>query len=68
MIARTVSEQHQIENDEQLTNHLSERGLDADAPHWQLELPARIKQRSRECFTRLSARLQNNSTEWCTAC
>ena len=41
---------HQIENDEQLANHLSARGLDADALHWQLELPARIKQHSQEQF------------------
>ena len=41
---------HSIENDEQLATHLSARGLDADALHWQLELPARIKHHSREQF------------------
>ena len=32
---------HKIENDEQLASHLQARGLDAEALHWQLELPAR---------------------------
>ena len=41
---------HKIENDEQLANHLQVRGLDAEALHWQLELPARVQQHSREQF------------------
>ena len=41
---------HQIANDEQLASHLTARGLDADALHWQLELPVRVQQHSREQF------------------
>ena len=41
---------HNIENDEQLANHLQARGLDAEALHWQLELPARVKQHSLKQF------------------
>ena len=41
---------HKIENDEQLASHLQSLGLDADALHWQLELPVRIQQHSREQF------------------
>lgn len=37
---------HKIENDEQLASHLQARGLDAEALHWQLELPARVQQHS----------------------
>ena len=37
---------HKIENDEQLASHLQSLGMDADALHWQLELPARIQQHS----------------------
>ena len=40
----------QIESDEQLASHLSARGLDADALHWQLEA-ARIKQHSQSGST-----------------
>ena len=41
---------HKIENDEQLASHLQTLGLDADALHWQLELPLRIQQHSQEQF------------------
>ena len=41
---------HKIENDEQLASHLQSLGMDADALHWQLELPARIQQHSRTQF------------------
>ncbi len=43
-------EKHKIENDEQLKSHLDSAGFDSDALHWQLELPARIQQHSREQF------------------
>ena len=42
--------EHNIENDEQLANHLQARGLDDEALHWQLELPAKVQQHSREQF------------------
>lgn len=41
---------HNIENDEQLAGHLQARGLDAEALHWQLELPARVQQHSQKQF------------------
>ena len=41
---------HQIQNDEQLASHLQANGLDAEALHWQLELPARVQQHSWEHF------------------
>ena len=64
--------EHNIENDEQLANHLQARGLDDEALHWQLELPAKVQQHSRERFSTRPKpvfwRRRKISTGWFTAC